>query len=64
LGKVSLFGVKRVSKDVYLISLLEKGGFLIFFEIAEEVVPEIESDILEAFSKGRLSKGHVNNYKK
>ena len=64
LGEVSLLGVKRVSKDVYLISLLKKGGFLIFFEVAEEVVPEIKSEVLDAFSEGRLSKGHVNNYKK
>lgn len=64
LREVGLFGEEGVSEDVDLISFLEKGGFLVFFEVAEEIVPKVEGEILDALPKWRLSKGHENNYNK
>ena len=58
-GKIGLFGEEGVSKDVDLIAFFESWGFFVFFEVAKNMVPEIEGEVLDALSKGRLSQGHV-----
>jgi hypothetical protein len=59
MGEVGLFGEEGVSENVDLIAFFEEGGFLIFFEVAKNMVPEVEGEVLDALSKGRLSQGHV-----
>ncbi len=64
LGYIILFGEEGVSKDVDLVSFLEEGFFFVFFQVAEKMIPEVEGQVFDAFSDGRCSKRHKNNYKK